>query len=71
MKPEANNALDAPVDESVDPYSAAHIKDLSNGVLAELKRTVDAEIARRWEDCKELRAVAEPTPKRTRAKKEK
>lgn len=48
------------ISDEFDPYGADQIADLSTGLLAELKRVVDAEIAKRIEDCKMLL----PTPKK-------
>jgi len=52
-----------------DAYGADQIADLSTGLLAELKKIVDAEVAKRLEECKALLpAKAKRAP---RAKKDK
>ena len=56
---------DTIVEDGFDPYSEAEIRDLSNGVLMELKRLVEAEHARRKAECQEL---FEPTQKRASRK---
>lgn len=43
--------LDEVLDGSFDAYSAEQIADLPTGTLAELKTHVDAEVARRLEEC--------------------
>lgn len=47
-------------EDNFDAYGEQQIADLSTGVLAELKRIVDAEVAKRLEECKALM----PTPKK-------
>lgn len=61
--------LDEAVDElsETDPYGAAQVADLSNGVLIALRDVVAEEIAKRLADCQPLMAAA--APKRTRTPK--
>jgi len=56
--------VDSISEDKFDAYGADEIADLPTGTLAELKRVVDAEVAKRLEDCKALLPQ-----KRTRAKK--
>lgn len=63
--------VDEIMDQSTDPYSAQQIADLSTGVLAELKKLVDAEVARRIEDCKALMPQPKKRAPRGTKKKEK
>lgn len=58
--------VDEILNGSIDPYGSEQIADLSTGALAELKRVVDAEVAKRLEDCK---ALMPQKQKRVRKKK--
>lgn len=60
--------VDEVVDETMNPYGSEQIADLDTGTLAELKRIVDAEIAKRIEECKLLLPVKQ---KRNRTKNSK
>jgi RecJ-like exonuclease len=42
--------LDEVVDASMNPYGVEQVADLDTGTLAELKRVVDAEVAKRVEE---------------------
>jgi hypothetical protein len=60
--------VDQVSEEGFDAYSADQIADLSTGVLAELKRIVDAEVQKRIEDCKMLLPVPKKRASRKKSK---
>lgn len=60
--------VDEVTDETMNPYGESQIADLDTGTLAELKRIVDAEVAKRIEECKMLLPVSKKRGPRTKKK---
>ena len=50
----SGSKLDTVLDGSFDAYGETELADLPTGTLALLKERVDAEVAKRLEDCKAL-----------------